>query len=71
MAFHLIITCVSKKRAKKAHSILDPSIEVGTLKNVFTQWNNMLLSSKLRPKKAIDLYNGSLWNSCLDAMGNH
>jgi len=69
MAFHLVITCVSQKRAKKVHSILDPVIEAGTLEYVFNQWKNILLSSQLKPRKAIDLYKGPLWNSFLDVWG--
>jgi len=69
MAFHLIITCVSQKRARKVHSILDSNINTGSLDYVFSQWRETLLKSKFKKKKAIELYKGSLWNSFLDAWG--
>lgn len=69
MAFHYIITCVSQKRARKSHSILDPEIRNGTLDAVFKQWNNLLLNSSLRKRKAIALYKGQLWDAFLDGWG--
>jgi queuine/archaeosine tRNA-ribosyltransferase len=63
MSFHLIVTCVSQKRAKRAHSILDTHIEPGTPKQVFDQWSKTLTGSTLQTKKAKDLYKGQLWNA--------
>jgi len=61
MAFHYIVTCVSKKRARKSHSILDDEIRNGTLDTVFEQWQNTLMKSGYRKRKALDLYKGQLW----------
>ena len=69
MTFHFIATCVSQKSAKTAHSILDPSIKPGSINYVFDQWEKTLRNSKLKPKKAIDLYKGALWDSYKDAWG--
>ena len=65
MSFHLIVTCVSQKRAKRVHSILDTHIKPGTPKHVFDQWSKTLTSSTLHAKKAKDLYKGQLWNAFL------
>lgn len=65
MSFHLIVTCVSQKRAKRVHSILDTHIEPGTPKQVFDQWSKTLTGSTLQTKKAKDLYKGQLWNAFL------
>lgn len=69
MAFHFIITCVSQKKAKISHSILDPHIQTGDLERVFSQWEETLNRSRLKPQKAISLYNGALWGSFLDSWG--
>jgi queuine/archaeosine tRNA-ribosyltransferase len=69
MTFHLIVTCVSQKKVKKTHSIIDSSIKPGTILDVFDQWNETLKNSKLKSRKAIDLYKGSLWDSYKDAWG--
>ena len=65
MSFHLIVTCVSQKRAKRVHSILDTHIKPGTPKQVFDQWSKTLTGSTLQTKKAKDLYKGQLWNAFL------
>jgi len=69
MAFHLIVTCVAQKKAKQSHSILDPKISVGSLKDVFHQWRSVIDQSELKKTKAIDLYTGGLWGVFLDAWG--
>jgi len=69
MAFHLIITCVSQKNSKKEHSILDPNIITGSIEDVFYQWQSTLTNSKLKPKTALKIYKGNLWNAYLDAWG--
>lgn len=69
MAFHFIVTCVSQKKTKESHSILDPQISSGSLDEVFAQWQALLKQSKIKKKKAIQLYNGGLWGALLDAWG--
>ena len=69
MAFHLIVTCVAQKKAKQSHSILDTTIGVGPLKDVFHQWSSVIEQSELKKRKAIDLYSGGLWGVFLDAWG--
>ena len=60
MTLNLIITCVSQKRSKKEHSILDPDIKTGSIENVFDQWQSVLSNSALKPMKALELYKGNL-----------
>jgi hypothetical protein len=69
MTLNLIITCVSQKRSKKEHSILDPDIKTGSIENVFDQWQSVLSKSALKPMKALELYKGNLWNAYRDAWG--
>ena len=69
MAFHLIVTCVSQKKSKKSHSILDQDIQQGPLRDVFQQWKSKIDNSALRKVKAIDLYSGSLWMALMDSWG--
>ncbi|MBT6032813.1 MAG: hypothetical protein HOH19_09575, partial [Kordiimonadaceae bacterium] len=68
MNFHLIVTCVSKKKTKsKPPSIIDSSIKQDTPENVFAQWQKLISSCSLNSKRAIDLYSGPLWKSYLDS----
>ncbi len=49
--------------------MLDESIKSGSAENVFNQWNQIIRSSHLKPRKAIELYKGPLWDSYRDAWG--
>lgn len=69
MAFHLIVTCVAQKTVRKSVSILDSSIDSGSLEEVFAQWQSKLNSTDLQKKSAIDLYNSGLWGTYLDSWG--
>lgn len=69
MAFHLIVTCVSQKKAKRSHSILDYDIELGSLPSVCVQWKLKLANSSLKKVKAVNLYTGSLWAALMDSWG--
>ena len=69
MAFHFIVTCVSQKKVKKFHSILDPEIRPGSLEEVFSQWQDTLKQSNIKQKTPLQLYNGGLWGSLLDSWG--
>ncbi|MFX0097444.1 MAG: tRNA-guanine transglycosylase DpdA [Candidatus Hodarchaeota archaeon] len=69
MAFHLITTCVSQKKAKQTESILDPEIVPGSVEHVFTQWHNLLSRSRLPAVRAKDLYRGPLWNASREVWG--
>ena len=70
MAFHLIVTCVSKKKKtgkQPVPSIIDPSIEPGKPEKVFPQWKRLISECSLPPKRAIDLYSGPLWKAYRDS----
>jgi Queuine tRNA-ribosyltransferase len=69
MSFNLIVTCVSQKKARKVQSIFDPNIETGPLEKVFQQWIDTIKHSKLKRRKAIDLYKGHLWGANLEGWG--
>ena len=49
MNFHLIVTCVSKKKTTgKSPSIVDPSIKSDIPENVFAQWQGLILKCSLK-----------------------
>ncbi len=68
MSFHLIVTCVSKKKtSRQPPSIIDSSIKPDEPEEVFLQWQRLISDCALAPKRAIDLYSGPLWKSFLDS----
>ena len=69
MAFHLIVTCVSKKSVKPAHSILDLPAASGEAGQVFEGWRSMLEASRLKPVPAKDLYKSPLWKAFMECWG--
>ncbi|SVD60574.1 uncharacterized protein METZ01_LOCUS413428, partial [marine metagenome] len=68
MNFHLIVTCVSKKKTTgQSPSIVDPSIKSDIPEKVFEKWQELVSQCSLNSKRAIDLYSGPLWKSYLDS----
>lgn len=62
MVFHVIVTCVSQKRVPRVESIADDDIKKSNLSQLYEQWISKLENSNLPKIKAIDLYQGDLWN---------